>query len=453
MDLVLLLIVNLAVTIYLFGILRHHGTTARRTRAVLLAQTWTFLLFKILLLFSAAFSRFTESLLPSWFSPVIALPLGLGLSFCVALASYFRTGRWRNSWYLLSVFALFPRYGLFLAGFFGFLVPLILAGAPGRSRDIDVIVRTRVIVLGTAPSLFFLLLFAFLEQKTALSLALPTLALSAFELFFLAGLHLRSDPEHEFTYSEVRVFVRRGLFLVVLFSAVPPFLPIPYFLTLARIALSGVSLLTVFLLILLLNHFDSRSMRMFLVLLLASFLAGSVNQVFGPVFANPTIIPTLRLFSRGTLVLASLFILRQYLRWGFPVIQVMVMFVVAVASATFVLLVLFLLQPAPFLPFPRFSSMATTAILLLDSIVFLSLPPVLFNYGLGTMKVTWALFSFGILLEGYPDFLPAITPPSLHYVVSFAGTSLVALAFGCLWKYSDVLIRGVTKTLVQMEER
>ncbi len=121
----------------------------------------------------------------------------------------------------------------------------------------------------------------------------------------------------------------------------------------------------------------------------------------------------------------------------------MVMLITAISSASIVIVILSVAQPSMGQQTISELELVRSAILLLDLVVLAALPPVLVNYGHGTMKVTWAILATGLLFETYQDFLPATVERFEANIVGLLAYALIALAFAVLWRFTAAMMQRI----------
>jgi len=200
-------------------------------------------------------------------------------------------------------------------------------------------------------------------------------------------------------------------------------------------------------------HFDSASIKTFFVLLILAIMPEIGVHLYSEqleVFLQNS----LHLISRTFLVMSCLFILKQYLRWGFEIVQSMVMLITAVSAASIVFLVIYIFEPS--LPLSKLfteEKILHDGFLFMNFVVLFSLPPVLLNYSLGTMRVTWSILTLGVFLVVYSDFLPTEIICYEHNVSELIGTSLIMLAFMTLWRYINSMIQKIHSLAQTFDEK
>jgi hypothetical protein len=379
------------------------------------------------------------------------LATGLGAVLGLSTVDYLVSGRWRRGWYLLVLPTLLPRWGHSIGSALWLAVPLALVSLSRTARDEDTRIRMQAIYCGTLGGGLLALLFECFRLRDAHPMGVEALAPVASVLFLYAGLHARRDPENEFSYPQIASLVRAALPILIAIAVLPcAFLSAHDFQILRQFLVPALGVASCVLIVLLIAHFESAGIRTFLALLLVTISVTSVSTLYNERFASMTLLG-FRLFSRVALVFACLFILKQYMRWGFEIAQTMVMIITALSSASIVFLVMYVAQPSGGLERFQEEDMIAAGAIFLDVVVLLSLPPVLVNYNFGTMKVTWAILSLGILFEVYGDFLSPLSERYEREVTVLLGQGLIMLAFTVLWRYTGLLMQGVSAAMRRLE--
>lgn len=367
----------------------------------------------------------------------------LGAVLGASIVHYIAAGVWSRAFYALALLGLLPVYGETLAALLWLLPPALIHQSLALSRNGELRIKTMTIFCGTLAGGLTVALLAPRPWLGHAPMAIEILGPIVSLLFLFSGLQATRDPENEFSYSSVTTLVRNSL-VVILLLAIPPnlLLPAGHSLILVRFLVPSFILAAVIFIVILTFHFESPGIRTFLVLMIVALAPAALEQLYGATFETISLLG-LRLLSRTALVLASLFILKQYMRWGFEIAQVMVMIITALSTASIVFLVIYLLQPG--LAMDRFfeTSILRHGIIFLDVVILLSLPPLLVNYRSGTMKVTWAILSFGLFLFIYADFIPFEAERFESGIVETLAHGLIALAFATLWRYSVAMIREI----------
>lgn len=449
MDLLVILLVSATALGYVGSHLEPHRQNGP-LRSALRAQAFAVGLHVLLALLLSFLTR-RESLPPlaAWIQIASDLASALGAAFGLAITHYLASGTWWRRYYLLALLALLPDVGGLLSSALWILVPLRALSTRRGDPASEARLKSETIVTGTLAGGLWMALSGAVVLLQGVTLSLAPLGTVFSCLFLYAGLHVHRDPENEFSFPVTAVLVKAGLavLLPACFLA-PALLEYRDFQILERFLAPAFILLASAFLFVLTMHFDSRSIRTFLVLFLLSLLPSAFQQLYAERLGEWMSLG-LRLVSRVTLTLATLFILKQYMRWGFPIAQNMVMVITAIASASIVFVVLSVVQPGIETVALGELELVRTAILLLDLVVLAALPPVIVNYGHGTMKVTWAILATGILLETYQDFLPAAAPRFEANTVGLLSYGLLALAFVVLWRFSAELMRRIEALSVE----
>lgn len=379
----------------------------------------------------------------TWICIAADLASALAASFALAIVHYLAIGVWRRRYYLLALLALLPEFGHFLSAALWIFIPLRAGSTRRGEPGSEAWLKAETIVTGTFAGGLWMLLAGLVRTLDQAPLVINPLGAVFTCLFLYAGLNTHRDPENEFSFSVTAALVKGGLaFILPACFLTPYILEYRDFHILARFLGPALILGACGFLFILTMHFDSRGIRTFLVLFLLSLLPTAFQQLYAERLGE-WMTSGLRLFSRVTLVLASLFILKQYMRWGFPIVQNMVMIITAIASASIVFVILAVAQPGLDEQTLSELELVRGAILLLDLVVLASLPPVIVNYGHGTMKVTWALLTSGLLLETYQDFLPATVERFEVNITGLLSYALIALAFAVLWRFSVAMMQRI----------
>lgn len=414
-----------------------------RVRFLLLAQVAAASVSVILLFLHAAVAAIFT---PTGRDVVLALSSlasGLAAACGLAVVRYVIEGKTLKIFYALALAAAVPRIGPFVAALLWLGIPLSIALLKTKAPSEESILKARTIVNGTLAGGLLMLLLAAARRLAGEPMALELLAVAIGPLFLSAGLFARRDPENEFSYEEVSRLVRNGILVIISAAILPPLLFSPRaFLVLHRFLVPAALALACAFLLILVFHFEARNIRTFLALLFIAFAPTALGRLYGEQI-DAACLDGLRLFTRTALVLSSLFILRQYMRWGFEIAQTMVMFITAVAFASIVLIVVAVIEPVEGVTVPPGIETVRQATLVLDLVILASLPPLLVNYGRGTMKVTWAILGFGLFLETYQDFLDPVSQGHEAAVAAALAYGFIALAFVTLWLYTSVLMRDI----------
>jgi hypothetical protein len=375
----------------------------------------------------------------------------LGAVLGASIVHYIASGTWSRAFYFLAFLGLLPAYGATCASLLWLLPPALLHRSLGLTRDNEMRVKTMTIFCGVLAGGLVTALLAPRPWLGYAPMAVETLGPIVSLLFLFAGLQAARDPENEFSYASVTILVRNSLVGILLLSTLPILLlSAAHSVILIRFLIPSFILAAAVFIVILSFHFESPGIRTFLILMLIALAPVAVEHLYGSTFESISLLG-LRLLSRTALVLASLFILKQYMRWGFEIAQVMVMIITALSTASIVFLVVYLLQPG--MAMERFfeKSLLQHGILFLDVVVLFSLPPLLVNYRSGTMKVTWAILSFGLFLLVYADFIPLEAERFEIGIVGTLAHGLIALAFATLWRYSVAMIREISEIASSME--
>ncbi len=451
MDLIILSILYITVGASIARGLHLHSPPGQM-RSSLLVQVVMVLLGGCLRIADRLLSRLELTALGSTLDTMGNLALAGGATIGLSILTYIATGRWRRGYYFLSLIALLPGYGATLSALLWLGLPLLARTRVLPAPDAESRVMVHTLSLGTAAggSIFFLMtLFRFTD---AAPFSLEPLGALVSVLFLYAGLHARRDPENEFVHPEVVLLVKAGLGLVVGFSLLPALvLDAPHASVLFSFLAAASLLVSCVFLVILCMHFDSSAIRTFMILMIAALAPLVVIHLYHENLASFAL-TGLKLVSRIALVLACLFILKQYMTWGFEIAQAMVMVTTAIAAASIVFLVMYVLQPEGFLGRFAEETLLDGAILVLDLVILSSLPPVLVNYRLGTMRVTWAILAFGIFFLVYADILPSTALRRESESVHLLGHGLMALSFATLWRYTNAMIRRIDSIARSLEE-
>lgn len=359
----------------------------------------------------------------------------LAATFGIVIIEYIRSGRIRRSVHFFALLALVPQWGDVIAAQMWLAIPWI-AQRTKRSaiRDPESLVMSETIFIGTLAAGLFTSIVSF-SGTEALALG-PVLA----TLFLYAGLHALRDQENEFSFPEVSNFVRNGLFFLIPCALLPDLLFAGNAIIFERFFISAGAAAALIFIAVLVSHFESIGIRTFLVLFGISLVPVGAIALYSERLDISTIV-TFRLISLITLILSSLFMLKQYLQWGFEIVRTMLMTITAIAAATVAFIIAQLMHPATVdldLADPE------RLILLLDLAILASLPPLLINYSAGTMKVTWAILSCGIFFTVFADLAGKYSLKSL-------GVALIALAFATLWRYTNAMISRIRTISARLE--
>lgn len=369
--------------------------------------------------------------------------LALAGAMGIVAAIYIYSGKHPRAMYFLGLVGVVPFIGDLLAGIVWLAIPFIFWKSVRSLRDPKVEIKMQTLFIGSLGGAVFIFITSLMSVFGTQVILLQTIGPMSVALFVYAGLHVHRDIEHEFAFAPVRRFFTRAMLLIFLIAIVPlcPF-ECQYIGSLVNFVVPAAIILSVVFISILVGHFSSTSIRTFLVLMIFGLLPNAAIYLFSDgIPPGSPLALGLRLVSRTAIVLASLFILKQYLRWGFQIVQSMVMFVTAISSAAIAFALIYIFEPAPGLTRIADFDLLRFAILILDGVILLALPPVLVNYRYGTMKVTWAIFTIGIFLEVLRDF----PPPTLYEkdFLSVLSYSFLALAFGTLWRYTNAMVKDV----------
>jgi hypothetical protein len=451
MDLPVLAVLCAAVLAYLVrNLITRHETG--RLRDQMLSQIAAIALFVPLHLVTVAAARSNaDGELIARLELIAGLASGLGAVLGIAIADYLVAGRWRRGWYLLALFTLLPRWGHFVSSALWLALPLVLISLSRTTRDEDTKIRMQAIYCGTLGGGLLAFLLECFRYRAASPMGIEVLGPVASALFLYAGLRARRDPENEFSYAEIISLVRSSLPVLLAIAVLPcAILSAHNFMILRQFLVPAFGAVSCVLIVMLVAHFESAGIRTFLVLLLVTISITLLSTLYSARFETMTLLG-FRLFSRVALVFACLFILKQYMRWGFEIAQTMVMIITALSSASIVFLVMYIAQPAGGLERFQEEDMIAAGVIFLDVVVLLSLPPVLVNYNFGTMKVTWAILALGIFFEVYGDFLSPLSERYEREVAALMGQGLIMLAFAVLWRYTGLLMQGVSSATRRLE--
>lgn len=446
MDLLVILVVA-ATVLFFLGANLHGNRHGGQLRSVLMAQTWAVGLFIAMKLAEAWVVR--EGMDPDGgavLRTLADLSGALAATFGLAVAHYLVSGGWRRHFYILVLPALLPDYGHFFAAALWLLIPLRVRAARRAARDETGRIKMETILTGCYAGGLWMLLLSPVHALGLAPMAIEPLGALLSLLFLYAGLNARHDPENEFSFPATASLVKCGLMVILPASIIAPLsLDLQNFHILQHFLIPALILMSCAFLFILTLHFDSLGIRTFLVLFLIALLPAAFSQLYMERLA-PWTITGMRLFSRIALVLASLFILKEYLRWGFEIVQNMVMIITALTSASIVFVIIAFVQPHFMDQANDEYELVHSAILLLDVVVLAALPPVLVNYHYGTMKVTWAILTAGLFFEVYQDFLPATAERFEANIVGVLAYALIALAFVTLWRFSVAMMRQIQAT-------
>lgn len=442
MDLLVIFLLALCIIATIAAELRNLAATSP-LKAPLNAQTAAVGLYALLSLGRAGLDRLGSAHAAANLGPILDLTLAVGGTFGLSIINYVNTGRIRRGFHLLALLALLPHWGHILAVALWIFIPIMAFRTSRSIPDVETQIKIQTIFCGSMGGALLLTGLIIYRLQGIPPMNLEVVGALASLLFLYAGLHTPRDPEHEFIHGEVRLLVRSGLLAIIVLSLAPPLLLNGSAGTILHNFLMPAFLLAaVVFLVILAMHFESLGIRTFLSLIGIAFLPIIVQHLYHDRLED-FLRHGLVLLSRTALVLACLFVLKQYMRWGFEIAQTMVMVITAIASAAIVLLVIYTLQPPDFSARVADFDLLIFGVRILDMAVLLCLPPILVNYRFGTMKVTWAILSFGFFFLVYADFLPW---NALRYERDIAETlsyGLFLLAFATLWRYSSAMIRQI----------
>ncbi|GIV01056.1 MAG: hypothetical protein KatS3mg014_2671 [Actinomycetota bacterium] len=273
------------------------------------------------------------------------------------------------------------------------------------------------------------------------------LPLGAGLLFALAVRRMPVGGENEIAYEEIhRLLVGGGLVFLGL-AAFPLFVPPRVLLPAAAAAAAVLWVAAASAGVYFAAVSPAREIRLFLALFLPGIGTGAVALLggLGPMGEAGTL-----LGSRILLALASLFILRQYLRWGFVAARTIVVLLVLLSAAALVSFVSFLLAPVALEPLPSELAVPFAAAGALEAAVLLALPAVVVHYERGTMRVTWSLLVLGIYLESVVPvarLLRPVGPPDPASVgTALLSYAVVALALLVAMRYIHLLHRALVRS-------
>ncbi len=442
MSLAIVTVCSLAL-LFFVGVRISVAPESRRIRSVLLAQVAAAAASILLLLLHWTASPLLPIPELDMLLSLSALANALAATFGLSVVHYILQGKWHRAFYGLSLLALIPGAGPFIAVLLWLILPVSISLMKGNARDESTILKMHTIFNGTLAAALLMFLLTFARRLSHEPMGLEALGTAAGPLFLHAGLAAKRDPENEFSYREIGSLVRNGILLLLPAAVLPPLLLSPKnFLIFHRFLIPASILLSCAFLLILIFHFEARNIRTFLVLLFLALVPTAMAHLYREQL-EATTLQGIRLFSRTSLVLSCLFILRQYMRWGFEIAQTMVMFITAIAFASIVFIIVAIVQPVEGMTVIPGAETVGQAILVLDLVILASLPPLVVNYGCGTMKVTWAILGFGLFLESYLDFLDATAQRHEEDIAAALAYGLIALAFVTLWRYTSVLMSDI----------
>jgi len=453
MFIAILLLFTVSVALFVLSGLFNRAPSGQ-LRSSLIAQTMAVTIGALIKLSILLIFNYTNFEIASLFDSIANFSFALGGAIGLSIMTYIRTGKWSRIFLFITLFSLLPTYGIIFCSLIWFAIPILIAMIASADRDPQMRIKLQTIQAGTIGGGLLFVFIAFLRffDQTPLGMEIVGPLMSV--LFIYAGLNVHNDPENEFYYPEVITLVKTGL--VILFSiSFLPFLLLDQHngLILIKFLLSAFNLITCFILLLLFMHFDSASIKTFFVLLILAIMPEIGVHLYSEqleVFLQNG----LHLISRTFLVMSCLFILKQYLRWGFEIVQSMVMLITAVSAASIVFLVIYIFEPS--LPLSKLfteEKILHNGFLFMNFVVLFSLPPVLLNYSLGTMRVTWSILTLGVFLVVYSDFLPTEIICYEHNVSELIGTSLIMLAFMTLWRYINSMIQKIHSLAQTFDEK